>query len=141
MVDTTKHAKEPAAEMHRLVTLGGKRFLVVEDESLVAMDIVEALEETGATVVGPAGSTVETLALLNNNAPIDAVLLDANLHGRPSDTIADALTEANVPFAFVTGYGREGLPDVFARAPVLSKPFSRSELTKLATSLVASRAM
>ena len=141
LVETATRAGEPVAQVQRPSALGGKRFLVVEDESLVAMDIVEALEELGATVLGPAGSADEAFAVLSNNESIDAVLLDANLHGRPSDRIADALTGAKVPFAFVTGYGREGLPDVFAAAPVLSKPFSRSELTKLATSLVAAGAV
>ncbi|MFZ0839329.1 MAG: hypothetical protein WAM77_17840 [Xanthobacteraceae bacterium] len=62
----------------------------------------------------------------NNTASIDLLLLNS---------------AAQVPFAFVTGYGRDGLPDAFATAPVLSKPFSRTELTKLATSLVAARAV
>jgi CheY-like chemotaxis protein len=141
MVETTTDAAHAVADVQHLLSLDGKRFLVVEDESLVAMDIVEALEESGATVLGPAGSADEAFALLSRNKSIDAVLLDANLHGRPSDAIADALMRAQVPFAFVTGYGRDGLPDVFATAPVLSKPFSRTELTKLATSLVAARAV
>ncbi len=141
LVETTARPAETVAGARRLPGLTGKRLLVVEDESLVAMDIVEALEEAGATVLGPAGSADEALAFLNIGEPFDAVLLDANLHGRPSDMIADVLRGASVPFAFVTGYGREGLPGLFAHAPILSKPFSRAELVNLATNLVAARAV
>jgi hypothetical protein len=55
---------------------------------------------------------------------MDAALLDANLGRRPVDDIAAALTRHHVPFAFVTGYGREDLPQAFAVAAMLSKPSS-----------------
>jgi hypothetical protein len=59
---------------------------------------------------------------------LDAALLDANLHGKPVDEIAAALTQRNVPFAFVTGYGRDSLPASFRTAPVISKPFTTEQL-------------
>jgi CheY-like chemotaxis protein len=33
-----------------------------------------------------------------------------------------------IPFPFVTGYGRESLPEAFAQAPMLGKPFSPEQL-------------
>src|SRR3546814_13455289 len=38
------------------------------------------------------------------------------------DEVAAALTRKGMPFAFVTGYGREALPEAFRHAPLLNKP-------------------
>jgi hypothetical protein len=48
--------------------------------------------------------------------------------GRQADELAVALTRKNIPFAFVTGYGPEGLPAGFKEAAILSKPFGKEEL-------------
>jgi FixJ family two-component response regulator len=58
----------------------------------------------------------------------DGALLDANIHGRPVNGIAEALTRRKVPFVFVTGYGRAGLPGGYDHVPLLSKPISDTKL-------------
>ena len=93
--------------------LSGRRFLVVEDEPWIGLDIVAALEETGAHVEGPV-ATAEKAQEIIQGTSLDGALLDANLHGRPVDEIARALVRRNVPFIFVTGNGRDGLPRVFS---------------------------
>ena len=115
--------------------LAGKRILVVEDEPLVALDIVAALEGVGAEVVGSAGTAKEALSLIDDTA-LDAALLDANLRGHPVDEIAAALAARNIPFLFVTGYGPGSLPKAFAKTAMLSKPFSQEQLVAAVTSLV-----
>jgi signal transduction histidine kinase/DNA-binding response OmpR family regulator len=115
--------------------LAGKRVLVVEDEALLALDIVAALEGAGADVVGSAGTAKEALHIIDNTL-LDAALLDANLRGHPVDEIAAALAARNVPFLFVTGYGRESLPQAFAKTAVVSKPFSQEQLIAAVTLLV-----
>jgi signal transduction histidine kinase/DNA-binding response OmpR family regulator len=115
--------------------LAGKRVLVVEDEALVALDIVAALEAAGADVAGSAGSAKEALHIIDNTL-LDAALLDANLRGHPVDDITAALAARNVPFLFVTGYGRESLPHAFAKTAVLSKPFGLEQLVAAVTLLV-----
>jgi hypothetical protein len=67
----------------------------------------------------------------------DAVVLDANLGGKPVDELASLLTRANIPFAFVTGYGREGLPKAFASAPMLAKPFSATAFIEAVRKLIS----
>jgi CheY-like chemotaxis protein len=114
--------------------LAGKRLLVVEDEPVVALDIVAALEGAGAEVVGSAGTAKEALNIIDHT-PLHAALLDANLRGQPVDEIAGALAARNIPFLFVTGYGRESLPQAFAKTAVLSKPFSQERLIAAVTSL------
>jgi PAS domain S-box-containing protein len=115
--------------------LAGKRILVIEDEPLVSMEIVASLEAAGYVVVGPAG-TVEKARQFIDSGQFDAALLDANLAGSPVDEIAAALTRQEIPFAFVTGYGREALPRAFAGAPMLGKPFTDRELSVIVGKLV-----
>ena len=99
------------------------RILVIEDEPLLAMDMAGMLSDAGFEAVSPASSLGEAMQAAAKR-DFDAVVLDANLAGKPVDELAALLTRANVPFAFVTGYGREGLPKAFASAPMLAKPFS-----------------
>jgi CheY-like chemotaxis protein len=116
-------------------SLAGRSFLVVEDEPLLALDVAEGLEAAGARVSGPVGTQSEALQLIEQSR-FDAALLDANLHGHPVDEIAAALNRRNIPFAFVTGYGRESLPRAFRKTALLAKPFSRQELFEAATQLI-----
>lgn len=103
------------------------RVLVIEDEALIAMELEDILTATGFSVVGPA-TTIDAALHLIEHEELDAALLDANLHGRPVDEIAAALTRANVPFAFATGHDREGLPKSFAAVRSLRKPFNPADV-------------
>jgi len=132
-------AERPRAAPDQAPRFAGKRFLVVEDEPLVALDIVAGLQRAGAEAVGPVGTPERALAIIEKE-PINGALLDANLRGRPVDDIAAALSRRCVPFAFVTGYGRESLPKAFAKAPMLSKPFTEAQLLEAADDLVDRRA-
>ncbi|HVZ99914.1 MAG TPA: response regulator, partial [Caulobacterales bacterium] len=110
--------------------VAGKRVLVVEDEIVIALDIVDKLDERGCKAVGPAATFDEAQRLIDQGE-FDCALLDANLAGQPVDQLAAALTQSNTPFAFVTGYGREALPLAFRDAPMIAKPFSPQQLTDL----------
>ncbi|HUE47162.1 MAG TPA: response regulator [Aestuariivirgaceae bacterium] len=115
--------------------MAGQRLLVVEDELLVALDIESILSEAGMAVVGPASSAGEALKLIADT-PLDAALLDANLSGEPIDAVAQALSERGIPFAYVTGYGRESLPAAHP-APIVTKPFDAEQLLAAARRLLA----
>lgn len=116
--------------------LEGKRILVVEDEPLLALDIAGQLEDAGAFVVGPAGNGAAALSLIEQYR-FHAALLDANLGGHRVDEIAASLAGKNVPFAFVSGYGRGSLPGAFDDAELLSKPFDRNQLLEMTAKLIA----
>jgi len=107
--------------------LNGKRILVIEDEPLVSMELEASLSEASCEVVGPAG-TLASARLLIAQEHCDAALLDVNLAGQVVDELAAALTQKNIPFAFVTGYGREALPQAFREAAVLRKPYGQEQL-------------
>lgn len=127
-------AVPPALPMRGAQPLDGCRLLVVEDEALVALELIAVLEDAGATVCGPARTVEEALEAIETGT-FSAALLDGNLHGRPVDSLAAALTRRAIPFAFVSGYGRENLPPAFAHAPVIGKPFIPQQLVEVAGGL------
>jgi CheY-like chemotaxis protein len=128
--------QEGAESAKNAAPLAGLSFLVVEDELLIGLDLVDRLERLGADAVQSVSSKNVCLQVIETNS-FDCALLDANLHGRPVDEIAAALTRRKVPFVFVTGYGRTGLPAAFQQAPALLKPVSDEQLTQAVTSLVS----
>jgi CheY-like chemotaxis protein len=102
--------------------LTGLRVLVVEDEFLIALDLLAILDAFGCVVLGPAPTVGEALRLLAA-APPDAALLDMNLRGVRATPVALALAAGGVPFATVTAY--PGLPEaVFDGVPLVAKPFT-----------------
>ena len=115
--------------------LAGKRFLVIEDEPLVSMELEESLVEAGCKVIGAAG-TIGAAKHLIAQTSCDAALLDVNLGGHPVDELAAALTEKGIPFAFVTGYGPDALPTAFRDTILLGKPFMREQLLTVAKTLI-----
>jgi PAS domain S-box-containing protein len=123
------HAQSPQPPLQ------GKRIIVIEDEPLVAMDLESTLTGAGCEVIGSAG-TLDKARSLISQAEYDAALLDVNLAGQPVDELAAALTKKNTPFAFVTGYGREGVPRGFQDAVLLKKPFSQDQLLAVMEQLV-----
>ena len=101
--------------------LTGLRVLVVEDEFLIALDLLAILADLGCTVLGPAASVPDALRLLAADRP-DAALLDLNLGGTRATPVALALAAGGVPFATVTAYAHR--PEaVFDGVPLVAKPF------------------
>ena len=117
--------------------LGGIRVLVVEDEYLVAILIEEILESAGCVVMGPIPRVPEALDAIDHD-DCDAAVLDVNLAGERINPVADALSERNVPFLFVTGYGANALPSEYAARPHVCKPFRMAELIGALSSVVNS---
>ena len=103
------------------------RVFIVEDESMLVMLLEDLLPTLGYEVAGSAASVDQALADLPA-AQTDLVIIDVNLAGTPSFPVADALRAQGVPFLFTTGYGQQGLPERFADAPVLAKPFRRQDI-------------
>jgi len=107
--------------------MAAKRVLVVEDEFLIALDIAGVLEQAGIAVIGPAGTVGDALQALEGEV-VHGALLDAHLAGEPVTRIADALKARGIPFAFVSGYGREQLPPAHRGALLVKKPFTGRDL-------------
>jgi DNA-binding response OmpR family regulator len=115
--------------------LEGVRVLVVEDEYLVAVLIEDILQSAGCIVMGPIPRLREALDAVSHD-DYDAAVLDVNLAGERIDPVADALSERNVPFLFVTGYGANSLPSEYAERPHVCKPFRMTDLIGALSSVV-----
>ncbi|MDP2283374.1 MAG: response regulator, partial [Pseudohongiella sp.] len=84
------------------------KILIVEDETIVAMDIKRRLEKLGYQVTGLAAKAKQALELVENDQP-DIILMDIHLN----DTL-DGIDIANqinlkyrIPVIFVTAYSED----------------------------------
>lgn len=111
--------------------LPAPRALIVEDETLVAMMIEDMLEALGYVTAFHATSVEDGLRYAQTGT-FDAAILDINIIGGTSFSIAAMIEQRGIPFTFCTGYGRLGLPAEWENWRCVSKPFS---LTQLATVL------
>ncbi|WP_371514679.1 response regulator [Brevundimonas denitrificans] len=89
--------------------LTGRKVLVVEDESLVAMLLETILEDMGCIPVGPVSTVDEGVQKAENEPDLDLALLDVNVAGRQVFPVAEALARRGIPMVFSTGYGEAGL--------------------------------
>src|SRR6056297_2845360 len=103
------------------------RVLIVEDEALVALDLADMVRDLGHSVVGPFATVQASLPDCRDGSP-DFAILDFNLGRGTSAELAELLAETGVPFAFLTGYRRDALPERFRDRLVLSKPCSAQAL-------------
>ena len=112
--------------------LGGKVILVVEDQFLLAQELKIFLQEHGATVVGPAASLHDALALIvHEGARLDGAVLDINLHNERVYPAADVLMAAGVPIVFATGYDELAIGNQYWDVPLLEKPIDHRRLAKV----------
>jgi len=113
------------------IELRGRRFLVVEDEYVIAADLATYLEELGVEVVGPASSVAEALTLLENDRePLDGAVLDINLGSERAYPVADVLGDRGIPYVFTTGYDAAVIPNPYADIPRCEKPIDERRLVR-----------
>ena len=91
-------------------SLAGCRVLVVEDETLIAVEIEETLRELGCVVVGAVGKLDAALRLAAEEA-LDAAILDVAIRGGHVFPVAERLLARGVPFVLASGYGDWALPE------------------------------
>lgn len=109
------------------------KVLLVEDEVLVRMFAVDALEDAGATVE-QAGTGAEGLALLQAHpGNFAAAIVDLGLPDRPGDQIAAAIraVRADLPLLIASGRSEHELQQRFAgdsRVGFLTKPYTAAML-------------
>ena len=105
------------------------RVLIVEDDPVIALEAEAALSEAGFEIAGLANSVERGLAAIHAGH-CDVVVLDANLRGESVEPLTSLLQRRGTPFFFISGYGRVHLPAAFLDAALVSKPFTRDELTR-----------
>lgn len=116
--------------------VSGKNIFVVEDNPLIAFDLLDTLEDIGAHAIGPAASVSAGLAIVDDPA-IDAALMDIELGEELVWPIAHALLARGIPFAFVSGRcPDEFMPPEFTDHICLTKPADAEEILTTLDSLV-----
>ena len=109
---------------------GPLSILVVEDETLVALNLESMLEDMGHSVVGPVMTLGDLDERIDAGLAIDVAILDVNVAGEYVFPQARRLAELGVPILFATGYGESGLSEEFAGWSVVSKPYSEADIAR-----------
>ena len=129
-------ARQPPAAPR---SLEGLRVFVAEDEYLIASQILGMLQTLGCGAAGTVSDVETGLRVLDKErGQLDCAVLDVDLRGRTVLPLAQALRGQGVPLVFATGYGRAVLPEAWAAAPRLQKPYdlaSLAEALRLALSM------
>lgn len=97
------------------------RILILEDETLVALDLADQLEDAGHSVVGPASSIDHALDLIDANG-IDCAVIDANIRGVAPSAVVERLAATGTPFVYLSGYAPGSLDDALPAGEHMSKP-------------------
>ena len=106
----------------------GAAILVVEDEILVRMFAVDALEDAGFRVL-QAGTAAEAIQALQGAPDVRAALVDIGLPDRPGDQLAAEIQALRSDLPIIIASGRSGreLRERFAGNPriaILVKPYT-----------------
>jgi CheY-like chemotaxis protein len=107
--------------------LAGRRVLLVEDETVVALMVEDMLEDLGCLLAGSVASLDKALEAAAS-LEADVALLDVNLGGQEIFPVAERLQARGIPAVFATGYGSAGLPERWRDSAVLAKPFVIEDL-------------
>jgi CheY-like chemotaxis protein len=106
----------------------GATILVVEDEFLVRMFAVDALEDAGFRVL-QAGTATEAMQALQGSPDVRAALVDIGLPDRSGDQLAAEIhaLRADLPIVIASGRSGRELRETFAGNPriaILVKPYT-----------------
>jgi DNA-binding LytR/AlgR family response regulator len=110
--------------------------LVLEDDYLTARLIGDTIACAGHTVVGPAATVDDALAVTAEKG-INAALLDINLgDDQRSFELARILQAQHIPFAFLTGYSHMLVPPDLRACPRIEKPFGEEQIVSIVDRLL-----
>ncbi|MBQ9681012.1 MAG: response regulator [Aeriscardovia sp.] len=108
-----------------------RKVVVAEDEALIRLDVVEALEDAGYRVVGQAANGDEAVELARSERP-GVVIMDVKMPGSDGIAAAKTITEEGIaPVVMLTAFSQQSLvkeaSDAGAMAYVV-KPFVPEKL-------------
>jgi DNA-binding NtrC family response regulator len=112
--------------------------LVVEDESMIAINLEMILEDLGYAVIGPVMTLRDLEKMLSDEFRADAAILDVNIAGEHIFPYARRLADLGIPLLFASGYGASGISDDLAHHPVVSKPYTELEIAGMLESICPS---
>jgi len=107
--------------------------LVVENEVLIAMEIVSPLEDAGAQTTMTT-SALHALILINHDGLAGAIM-DHGLSDGDSSEVCARLTARGIPYVSYSGY--ESVPGADPEAPFIPTPASMDVLLSAMEKLLA----
>lgn len=114
-----------------------RKAFVVEDESLVLINLEDMLDQMGWSIIAQAMRLADAERLAASTELPDVAILDVNLGGVQVFPVAQILASRGVPILFATGYGREGLPPEWQSYPVIAKPYTQAEVERALSEVLA----
>jgi DNA-binding response OmpR family regulator len=114
------------------------RVLIVEDNTLIAMDLEAILKSNGCEVVGPTAGVEAALDAVGRE-DIDVAVVDYVLEDGDAAPLAKMLDEKGIPFAICTGSVEGEMSALFPNTPILGKPYNPDDVALVVNSLIASR--
>jgi CheY-like chemotaxis protein len=119
--------------------LSGLRILLLEDETLIAMDVELLCRDHGAADV-IAKRDVAELDEEGLLASFDVAIIDLVLSGASTLPFAERLKQMGRPFVFASGYvDRNSALGDFPGVPVVGKPYSGADLVEAVAAAVGRR--
>lgn len=106
---------------------------------MIRLLLDDMLTDLGYTMAAEAGRLDEALAVAKNGE-FDVAILDVNLNGQPISPVVEVLTARGVPFVFVSGYARRGIPEEHSTIPLLQKPFQSDGLARALAAIAPKQA-
>jgi len=107
-----------------------QRILVAEDESVIAFDLCDTVEEAGFEVEGPHSGISSAMAAFQKEKPALAIL-DVELDDGVVFPLAQRLSDEDVPIIFHSGrHNRDEVERHFPTATTLAKPCPPSAMLK-----------
>jgi DNA-binding NtrC family response regulator len=103
--------------------------LIVEDEPLILLELRKMLAELGWKAVYLAGD-VDEAERLASGATFDLGILDMNLKGRSSSTVAEILKTRQIPVIVASGYSQDIIHAACPGAVFLQKPYLAADLER-----------
>lgn len=102
--------------------------LIVEDETLLALELQSELEDAGHAVIGHAMSSRDALSLVEACRP-DFAFVDIQLLDGPTGVdVGRQYAQLGIPFVFVTGNLKRIPPDFAGAIGAIEKPYSQNGL-------------
>jgi len=114
------------------------KLLAVEDEPLVRILIVDALESAGHTVIEAADGDA-ALQIVMKTPDIDLVVTDVRIPRMDGFSLALAARRLrpDLKTVFITGYSGAAVPAELAPSTIMQKPFDPDDLVVMVAKLLA----
>lgn len=109
----------------------GLSILVVEDEALLRMQLVFMIEDAGHRVAATAASYRDAVEAIERDA-IDLALVDVHLQDGPTGLeVGKLLSNAGIPFLFLTANGARVPDDCCGGWGVIDKPYGEGAILRV----------